>query len=411
MTFRMPGRTALAAILIAMAAPAPLAFAQNGQAQVQVSREIAQPLNEARTAIVAKDFVTGKAKLDAASAKAKTPVDKAQIERLRLYMASEQKDGRAQITSINALIASGQLTPDEVKQYKGALAKAYLDAGDQPGSLNAYRAYIDEYGGTPDQLISIANDYSKANDNATAVTYATKAIDASIAAGNTPPEPWFKLLARSYHQQDMKADYYRVLERTLAAYPNNNYWKELIVRVQEEPNYGAVAKLDMFRALQAAGVPLTPSEKAMVSEEAIKRGLPAEALSVLEPAVASGELASQRDKDNLASAKSQSASDKAGLAKETADVLAKGTGSDIASIGEAHLSYGDNAKAAEVLQAAIAKGIADPGELAMAKVHLGIAQYRAGQKDAAVATWSDAKADNGATVLAQNWILISKLKS
>ena len=44
------------------------------------------------------------------------------------------------------------------------------------------------------------------------------------------------------------------------------------------------------------------------------------------------------------------------------------------------------------------------------RLHLGIAQYRAGQKDAAQATWAEVKSDNGAGMLAKNWTIISKLK-
>ena len=72
MKFRLPGATAIAALMLAVAAPAPLAFAQNGGAApaVTVSREVVQPLNEARNAVIAKDWATAKTKLDAATAKA-----------------------------------------------------------------------------------------------------------------------------------------------------------------------------------------------------------------------------------------------------------------------------------------------------------------------------------------------------
>lgn len=415
MKFRMPGATALAALMVAVAAPAPLAFAQQGGAQVQVSREIAQPLNEARTAIQAKDWATAKSKLDAATAKAKTPADKGQIDRLRVYVAAQTNDGAAQLAGINALIASGTLTPEESKQYKGALAKAYLDAGDQAGSLKAFGAYINEFGGTPDQYIGIANDYAKANDYANAITWATKAIDAAKANG-TPQEAWYRLLASAHRAQKQMPEYYAVREATLIAHPNSQnapaYWQELIARVQEEPGFGTAVRLDMFRALQAAGVKLPPEQLAGAANEAVEtHGLPNDAVQLLDAGVSSGEITVQGAKELLAKAKSQAANDKAGLAKETADVLAKGDGAAIATIGEAHLSYGDYPKAIEVLQAAIAKGISDPGDLALAKLHLGIAQFRAGQADAARSTWAEVTPGNATGTLAHAWTLISKVKA
>ncbi len=413
MKFRLSGATAIAALMLAVAAPAPLALAQNGGAApaVTVSREVVQPLNEARNAVIAKDWATAKTKLDAATAKAKTPADKAQIERLRLVMAAETKDGRQQVASINMLVASGTLTPDEVKQYKGAIAKAHADAGDTAASLVAFRAFVDEYGGTADQFIAIANDSSKANDHATAVTYANKAIAASKATGK-PPESWYSLLMRAYQQQNLTAEYYGVLEQRVADYPTEQNWKLLIVRAQNEPKFSRATHLDLYRTLIAAGVKLTPQERGAAVREALNsRGLPNEALQLLEPAVASGEMATQEDKDNLDKAKSRITGDKAGLAKEASEALAKGDTSYLAKLGEAYMSYGDYSKAIETLQAALSKGIANPEESAFARLHLGIAQYRAGQADAARATWAEVKSDNGTTILAQNWTLISKIKA
>ena len=409
MKFRLPGATAIAAALVAMAVTAPLAIAPayaQQPGQMQLTKQMVAPMNEARTAMLAKDWVTAKTKLDAAAAQAKTPNDKAQLERLRLYMAAENKDGKQQVVSINALLASGTLTPQEAKDYKSALSKAHLDAGDVAASNAAARAYVDEYGGTPDQLIRVADNYIKANDAANALTYAEKAIAAARTAGTKPPETWFKLQMRALNTLGQMDKYYAVEEQVVAEYPNEIYWKELIARTQKEPKYGLAAKLDMFRALQAAGVKLTAQESSVAGDEALKRGLPNEAVAFLEAAGVSSEF----DTKNLASAKALVASDKAGLAKETTEVLKKGDGAAIASLGEAHLSYGDNAKAIEVLKAALAKGIADTGEADLVKLHLGVAQYRSGDKDAARATWAEVKSDNGAGVLARNWDLISKLK-
>lgn len=408
MQFVKLGATALAGVFLAFAAVSAPAIAQTpGQpAAVQVSRDMVAPLNEARAAIVAKDWATAKTKLTAAAGKAKTPADKAQLDRLRLVMAAETNDFAGQLAAINGLFASATLTPDEIKQYKGALIKIYADTGDTAKSLAASREYVDTYGGSHEMLAALANDYAKANDNASSLIYVDKAIAAARTNGAKPPEPYYRLKARVHQQLKDTPGYYKTLEAILADYPKESYWKELIARAQNEPRYGAATRLDMFRTLIAAGVQLTPQEKSIAANEAIQRGLPNEALQLLEsPGAPTGE----QDKENLDNAKAQVPKDKAGLAAETTSILAKGDASAIASIGEAHLSYGDYAKAAEVLQAALAKGIADAGEADVARLHLGIAQLRNNQKDAARATWTSIKADNGAAVLAQNWILISNL--
>lgn len=413
MRFLKVGGTAVGAVLLALTATPALAQQPPAQqpAAMQLSKGMVGPMNEARTAIIAKDWATAKTKLTGAEGQAKTPQDKLALERLRIVMAAETNDYPLQIKSLEAMIGSGLLTPADTKTYKGALSKAYLESGDAAKSTQLFRAYIDEYGGTPEQLIGLANDAAKTGDTTTAVTYANKAIDAVKATGAKPADAWYRVLMKAHKQANEMDKYYATEERAVSDNPSEEgYWRELIARVQTMPGFGAEQKLDMFRTLSAAGVKLAPNEKRAYATEALKRGMPNETLQVLEPAFAAGELGSdEADQKTVRDAKTAAAEDKAGLAKETADVLAKGTSSTIAKIGEAQLSYGDNAKAAEVLQKALDKGIADAGEADAAKLRLGIAQFRAGQVDAAKATWGGITAGIPG-VLARNWVLIANIK-
>ena len=69
-------------------------------------------------------------------------------------------------------------------------------------------------------------------------------------------------------------------------------------------------------------------------------------------------------------------------------------------------------------RAALRKKLKDPNvsvdeklqvQEAFAKLHLGIAQFKGGQKDAARTTWSGIKSDAGAESLAHAWTAISKV--
>ena len=266
MRFVKLGATALVGVFLASATVAPAVFAQTPPAAVQVSRDMVTPLNEARAAIVAKDWPTATAKLTAAAAKAKTPADKAQLDRLRLVMAAETKDFPGQLSSINGLLASGTLTPDEIKQYKGALIKIYADMGDPAKSLAASREYVDTYGGSHEMMAALANDYAKAGDNASSLVYVDKAIAAARTAGAKPPEPYYRLKARVHQGLKDQPGYYKTLELLLADYPKESYWVELIARAQNEPQYGVATRLDMYRTLIAAGVTLTAEQKANAAQ-------------------------------------------------------------------------------------------------------------------------------------------------
>jgi hypothetical protein len=72
------------------------------------------------------------------------------------------------------------------------------------------------------------------------------------------------------------------------------------------------------------------------------------------------------------------------------------------------MGLGQHAKAIELIQKGIAKGGMDEGQLGLAKLRLGIAQFKAGQADAARKTWGEVKADNGSGALARTWTTISR---
>jgi hypothetical protein len=376
------GGVALAAIFLAASAPSALA---QQQGTVQVNKQMVAPMNEARAAIVAKDFATAKTKLDQASGFAKTPNETLLVEQLRVSLAANTNDWASLVASVNAIEATNLLSAADMKAYKAAVPEAYNKLGDKAKAQAATRAYLDQYGGTAEQYYGLALDLAKSNDNATAITYANKAIEAASASGKAP-EAYYQVLLLAHKQANEMDKYYAVEEKLLAQYPAEKYWRDMIVRVQSMPTFGASDRLDMFRAMTAAGVRLQEKEAAFAAAEADPNAL-----------------------KDLKDAKALIKEDKANLAKDTPALLKKGNASALASTGEAFLTYGDNDKAIELLQKALAGGLSG-AEADSAKLHLGIAQYRAGQADAARITWEGVTPGGVAGILAHNWTLISNLK-
>jgi predicted negative regulator of RcsB-dependent stress response len=72
------------------------------------------------------------------------------------------------------------------------------------------------------------------------------------------------------------------------------------------------------------------------------------------------------------------------------------------------MAAGDYAKAVELLQKGLEKGSLEPGTAELVKLRLGIAQFKAGNEEAARKTWSEVKGDNGSAWLAKVWTAISK---
>jgi len=416
---RFPSLVAIAAALsVGAMIAAPPALAQRSQQKPPQqqqqgpglsSKELAAALQESLNALNAKDYATAKVKLDAAAALAKTPQDKVELERLRVPMASSTQDWANLVVYLQNALDTGLLTPEQAKAYKYGFVQAYANLKDDPKTTSHLRSYVDEFGGTPEQTFAVGQALLKAND-VTGVAYVEKAITAAKAAGK-PTEGQYKLLMNGYTIAKDDAKYYDALEQLITAYPTDNNWKGYIAKAQTAPGFAASGKeirIDIYRAALGAGVKLSPIELSNYADETVQKGLPGEAVSALEPFKAELGAPAQA---TLANANKKSAEDKAGLAKDEKNTLAKGSGEAIANLGEAFMTYGDHAKAVELMKAGLAKGVGDAGKTDIVKLHLGIAQYKSGDKAGAQATWAEIKSDNGSAILAKMWTTISKVKA
>jgi hypothetical protein len=140
MRFNKFGGVALAAVFLATAVPQ--AVAQQ-PAAVQVSKAMVGPMNEARAAIVAKDFATAKAKLDQAAALVKIPQERLAVEQLRVSYAANAGDSAALVAAVDAMVATKLMTPADLKPYKAAIPEAYGKLGDTAKSLAASKAFLE----------------------------------------------------------------------------------------------------------------------------------------------------------------------------------------------------------------------------------------------------------------------------
>ncbi len=118
----------------------------------------------------------------------------------------------------------------------------------------------------------------------------------------------------------------------------------------------------------------------------------------------------ERYRKFYAKAQADAKADKAGgLAQSEKEAASKPTGVVYVRTGESYLGAGDYAKAADLIKKGLDKGALEPGTAEVAKLRLGIAQMKAGQKEEARKTWAEVKGDNGSAWLAKVWTLLSKV--
>jgi tetratricopeptide (TPR) repeat protein len=146
-----------------------------------------------------------------------------------------------------------------------------------------------------------------------------------------------------------------------------------------------------------------------MAQLAMDAGVPGEAQHVVETGIQKGVLKSD-DKTTqgrydrlLNSAKSQAATDKAGLPQLAKEAQSSPKGQSLVGLGQAYLSYGQTDEAIQAIKAGIDKGnVTDADE---AQVSLGLAYLKKGQKDQARQAFKAVKDSSKWNTLADLWVL------
>ncbi len=390
------------------------AFAQ--QPQVKVKKEFGEPFEAARVALQAQQFQVALDKVAAAEPFAADNTQKSAIEQIRVAVYANMKKYPEMIKSIDTATVLG-VTPEMQKNYKGLLALGYSETGDTAKAVQLTKEYLDAYGGAPDQYAFVARNKLNTKEYSEAAAYAQKAIEQSEKEGKSINATYYNIVLSAHGQANNLSEYYKTLEKVAPVLNKDIYWRPLIEGAKREPKYKRdEGLLDVYRTLEQAKVVLTPQQQQEMGELALNSGMAIESERVLAPLFASGALGgtgdaeADRHKKFFAKVQADAKADKAGgLAQSEKEAASKPTGAVYVSTGESYLGAGDYAKAAELIKKGLDKGGLEPGAADLAKLRLGIAQMKAGQKDEARSTWAEIKSDNGSAWLARVWAALSKI--
>jgi len=388
---------------------APAAMAQGP------TKEFVDAYSAAKTAYEGRKYADAIAKLDTAATHAKSTKEKVAVADMRIGSYAALRRNADLIKAIQAREALGGIPASQQKNFKQLLAGAYDATGQSAKAMEITKQLIGEGGGSSTELAYIAQASLSAKRYDEAISYANKAIEAMRREGKNSTAP-YNILLKAYRDTAKMDQYYATLERIAPVFKSETYWKPLIDKARTEPKFkSAEGLLDVYRAMEAANIKLSDKDKVEMGEQALTREMPLEADRILAPLVKSGAFGGEKDpraernKRMYATVEANAKAAKAGgLAKAEAAAAASPTGLALVKAGENYYTAGDFPKAVDLLQKGIAKGQMEPGALAYAQLHLGMAQLKAGQKDAARKTWAEVKTDNGAGWLARVWTGISK---
>jgi len=230
--------------------------------------------------------------------------------------------------------------------------------------------------------------------------------DAYKTAGYQAEEAELRIYAFSQKQLKDDAGYVNTLAQLVTRFPNKDYWTDLLNAMGRVPGISARTQLDVSRLMEAAGTMQEGEDFIDTAQFAIKAGLPHEALRVLDQGQAAGlykgTLTSQAAKVKQQAHQRATEDDKATKSLS----LASDNGPMLVQLWDVLLSNGQWVEAAEAYQKALSKGGLKRD--ADARLHCGMALFKAKQTEQAKAMLQSVSGDASATMMAGLWIALMK---
>ncbi|GCE84279.1 hypothetical protein MSKU9_2420 [Komagataeibacter diospyri] len=400
--FQLRGRL-LAGVMMALPVAGVLPV-HAASAADQLGEKVGTALQKAQTDLAAKKYPQAMADVDAADAvTGKSDYESYTIAQMRAAVAAQSGNVSAAISAYDTLIASPRTPAATREQMALAEGSMAFTAKDYPTAITVTEKYIKAGGKNPQMLTILIQAYYLQHDYANAARVQQAQIDATIKSGGKPTENQLQLLAACQAQLKDNAALTKTYVLLATYYPKPDYWAQVVHSVLSNPNMAPGLRLDIDRVRLESGLVKTPAEYMDITELAMQAGLPQLALDVINQGYSTGVLghdASAPREEKLKALVTQSVTDrKAGL--DTAAAQAT-TGNAMLTAGYNYVLFGQGDKGIALMKQGIARG---PSDVNIARLHLGLAQAAAGQKDAAIATLNSVEGTNGARDIAQFWVL------
>ncbi len=370
---------------------APVALAQT------MSPAVGKPLLAAEQDLNAHRYIDALAQVNRAAAQPnKTPAEILAIDQLRAAIDAGRGDHAAAAQDYATLMATGQLSPGQMTQMAEGMASSQYQAGNYAATIATINRYLRN---VPQFHQIMLQSYYQMHE--------CKSLNAMVMMQHPPAKAGLDLVENCYsNAKDMAGVSATIIEQ-VKYYPTPENWQNLIGQLQAEPVFNQRLALSFFRLRQAVGLSATHHDYIRFAEDAVARGLPNEALSIMQAGTKAGVLgvgAKAASDTHLQQfiAKRQAAW-QAALTANLAQAKANKDAASLFSIGFNQVYGGDKAGLALMEDAIRSGGLAHNGQ---AELDMGIAFALSGQRANALAMWHSVKGSKGAEQLAKLWPLV-----
>jgi tetratricopeptide (TPR) repeat protein len=369
---------------------------------------VGKPLEAARSMLAAHNYAKAMAEVRQADGVAgKTAHEQAVIDQMRAAIAQQSGDTATASAAYRKLLDSGAVSGVEAQRLIESEASIAYGKGEWANVIYWSDRY-NKAGGTDPAVRAIyVSAYYKQGNYAQAARLVSAQIAAETHGGRPPREEQLQLLYSCQQHLNDKAGELATIKQLVTYYPKADYWLNVIDNLRTKPGFSDRLLLDVYRLEFSLGLVNKPDDAMDYAELALQAKLPGEAKDVVDRSFAGGLLgtgpeASRHERLRALVDKSYAAT-KAQLGHDDVEAASDHDGNRLLALGETYVSFGDFAHGVPMIEQAVRKDeLRHPDD---AKLQLGLAYWKSGDKRHAVAELRSVGGNDGVADLAQLWIL------
>lgn len=380
----------------------------------RLSAKVQKALRAAQDAMQKEDWETARVKVaEAEAVEKRNEFDDFQIDEFKTVLAVRSDDLAGAAQTIERMIASGYLTPEQETERLGHLTRIYSRLENYDKALDYGKRWQDASAGNNlDAQLLIADAHYRKDNFDGALAEMQKAMEIAKAQNAPVKEPWLQIMLHSYAQKEDEANVEATLEQLVRQFPKQEYWRQLMGTLHARNEEDDRVTLATYRLMNELGVLPGPDDYIEMAELANEQGLPGEAVQTMDQGFANKVLDKARDLPRVKSRHEEfrklATGDRKQLANDEKEARAAKTGEADAALGNAFLSYDQYDKAVESLQRAVQKGglkRADEVQIA-----LGRALLKLNRSAEAAQAFQAVPANSKLARIAQLWALYAEQK-
>jgi len=343
----------------------------------QISRVIAKEMTAAQKALQAGQWAEAIKNLEAAQTKpGLTPFDEKTIYYFTGFANIKLNNLKAAQAAFEKSIATGAASPEDKNSMTHTLFTIAATTNQYQKTIDYGKEMTDAGTATPNDVAIMAQSYYQLKDCKSASAWADKAVAAARKAGEAPKENLylFKLQCASDAQDN--AAMVPVLSDLIRLNNKSTYWNTLL-RIERQDERDDHNTLMIYRIMYDTGSMTVGTDYIEMAQLLGDAGLPGEAQTTLEKAMAAGLISDQqKERTNrlLNSFKARAETDKKSQAQFDAEATKNPAGELDVKLGEVYYGSGDYQNAVTAINRGLQKGqIKHPDE---AYVYLGRSQVQ-----------------------------------